>query len=101
MWMHGYNSEKLVKILKEDQLDNIKDIYIMALESGLGCKECLVVMDRENAIFEGDENMSPLYRETFDDPSFNPRWKRGTADIVTVLNIDNPEWIEIQSIEGG
>lgn len=66
----------------------------MALENGCGCKECLVVMDSENIIFGGDERMDSLYRETFDDPSFNPRWKIGTADIVIKLKIDNPEWME-------
>ena len=91
----GYNAEKLVKILKEDRPDNIKDIYIMALESGLGCKECLVVMNSENIVFDGDENIDQLYREKFDDPSFNTRWKMGTADIVIVLKIDDQRWIEI------
>ena len=92
----GYNAEKLVKNIKNGQPDNIKDIYIMALENGLGCVECLVVMNSEHIIFCGDENIGPLYRETFDDPSFNPRWKTGIADIVTILKIDNPEWIEVQ-----
>lgn len=85
----GYNAEKLVKNIKKDQTDNIKDIYIMALENGFGCIECLVVMDSEHVIFGGEENIDPLYRETFDDPSFNPRWKRGTADFVTILKIDS------------
>jgi hypothetical protein len=91
---NGDNSEKLVEAIKNDRPDNIKDIYIMALENGLGCVECLVVMNDERVIFGGDENIDPLYRETFDDPSFNPRWKVGIADIVTILNMDNPEWIE-------
>jgi hypothetical protein len=101
----GYNAEKLVKVLKDNKSGNIKTgtdllklYYIMALENGFGCKDCLVVMDSENIIFEGDDNIAPLYRETFDNPSFNPRWKSGIANIVTILNIDNQEWIEKQEI---
>jgi hypothetical protein len=90
----GYNSDKLVKIIKDEQPDNIKDVYIMALEAGFGCKECLVVMDSENIVFDGDEKVGQLYRETFDNPSFNPRWKMGIADIIVILKIDDPEWME-------
>lgn len=90
----GYNSEKLVKIIKDNKLDNIQDIYKIALENKFGCRECLVVMNDKDVIFDGDESVGPLYRETFDDPSFNPRWKFGIADIVTVLKIDNSEWIK-------
>ena len=90
----GYNAEKLIKIIKDDKSDNIKDVYIAALENGFGCKDCLVVMDDKNIIFDGDESIDPLYRETFDNPSFNPRWKKGIADIVYLLKIDNQEWTE-------
>jgi hypothetical protein len=55
----GYNADKFVKAIKDSKLDNIKtgtDIlklyYIMALENGFGCKDCLVVMDNENIIFD-------------------------------------------------
>lgn len=90
----GYNAEKLVKIIKDNKLDNIQDIYKIALENKFGCKDCLVVMNSDNIIFYGDERVGPLYRETFDNQSFNPRWKNGTADDVIILKIDNPEWIE-------
>jgi len=90
----GYNSEKLVEIIKDSRPDNIQDIYKMDLENKFGCRECLVVMDDKKVIFNGDEPLDPLYRDTFDNPSFNPRWKLGIADSVTVLKIDNQEWIE-------
>ena len=90
----GYNAEKLVDIIKDKRPEKIQYIYKIALENNFGCKQCLVVMDDKNVIFKGEEELGPLYRETFDDPLFNPRWKIGIADIVTVLKIDNPEWIE-------
>lgn len=90
----GYNAEKLVKIIKDTQPEKIQDIYKIALENKFGCRDCLVVMDDKNVVFKGDEELGPLYREKFDDPLFNPRWKSGIADIIAVLKIDNPEWIE-------
>lgn len=91
---NGYNTEKLVKIIKDIRPEKIQYIYKIATENKLGCRECLVVMDDKNVVFKGEEELEPLYRETFNDPSFNPRWKCGKADIVTILKIDNPEWIE-------
>lgn len=92
---NGYNAEKLVKTIKNSRPDNIQDIYKMALENKFGCEDSLVVMDSDNIIFNGDESVGPLYRKTFDNPSFNPRWDIGTAEIVIILKIDNPEWIDI------
>ena len=91
---NGHRAEKLVKIIKYKQPEKIQYIYKIALENNFGCKQCLVVMDDKNVIFKGEEELGPLYREKFDDPLFNPRWKSGIADIVAVLKIDNPEWIE-------
>lgn len=84
----------MVKIIREKRIDNLQDIYDLALEIGFGCEDCLVVMDKDNIIFKGDEELDPLYREMFDNPSFNPRWKSGIADFVIILKIDNQEWIE-------
>lgn len=88
----GYNTEKLVNIIEDKRLDKIQDIYSVALENKFGCKDCLVVMDDNDMIFKGDEEPSSLYRETFDNPSFNPRWKCGIADNVIILKAD--EWVK-------
>lgn len=85
----GYNAEKLAKIIEDKQLDKIKDIYDAALTAKFGCKDCLVVMNDNDMIFKGDEEPSSLYRDTFDNPSFNPRWKCGIADNVIILKTDN------------
>ena len=89
---NGYSAEKLVKIIIDNNIDKIQDIYDVALENKFGCRDCLVVMDNENIIFDDGEDPGSLYRETFDKPSFNPRWKNGTADYIVVSKIDNPEW---------
>lgn len=86
---NGHNAEKLAKIIKDNRLDKIHDIYKVALENKFGCIDCLVVMNNDDIIFKGEyERLSYLYREKFDDPSFNPRWECGTAEYVIILKID-------------
>lgn len=91
---NGYNAEKLLKIIEDKRLDKIRPIYKMAIQNNIGCKECLVVMDDSDIIFKGSGSIDPLYRETFDNPSFNPRWKNGTAEYTAVLKIDKTESIK-------
>lgn len=88
---NGYNAEKLVKIIEDKRLYKIKPIYKVALQNNIGCKECLVVMDDNDIIFKGSDCVDPLYRETFDNPSFNPRRKNGTAEYIIILKLDDPE----------
>lgn len=98
---NGYNAEKLAKIIKDNRFDKIHDIYKVALENKFGCRDCLVVMDDNDIIFKDDVYVGSLYRETFDDPSFNPRWKLGTAENVIILKIDESanNFIEVMSID--
>lgn len=91
---NGSNAEKLVKIIKDIQPEKIQNIYEIAIRNRFGCRECLVVMDDKSVVFKGDEELDKLYRETFNDSSFNPRRQSGKADSVTILKIDNSEWIE-------
>ena len=88
----GQNSLKLAKIIRENKMSNIKEIYDLAVRTKFGCKDCLVVMNKDTIIYKGDEKLDPSYRETFDKPSFNPRWENGTADFVIILQMNNPEW---------
>ena len=82
----GNNAEKLAEVISRLRLENIDDIDIVAIENNFGCKDCLVVMNKEDVIFGEREGFGTLYSETFEDPYFNPRWKCGTADKVIILN---------------
>jgi len=95
----GYNAEKLAEIIKSDQPDKIQDIYDIALKNRFGCKDCLVVMNKNETVYKGDGHVGPLYHKTFDDPSFNPRWTYGTAEYVIILKVDNSG--EITRLEDG
>ena len=86
---NGYNINLLKEAIIEKKLDNIEDIYNEAIECDFGNEECLVVMDEKNIRFKGDAIIPSLYRETFNDEKFNPRWENGTADYVEFLFVDN------------
>ncbi len=85
----GQNSLKLAKTIRENKMKNLQEIYDLAVETKFGCKDCLVVMNKDTIIYKGDKELDPLYRETFDNPSFNPRWDKGTADFVIVLQVSS------------
>lgn len=61
--------------------------YEIAHEMQFGCRSCLVVLTKDEQFDDCDSVLSPRYRETFDDPQFNPRWDHGTADFVEVVQV--------------
>ncbi len=62
------------------------EVYTLALGMDFGCKDCLVVVDKKMCFYQCDGPVGRLYRRTFRQPRFNPRWNRGTADHVRVVN---------------
>lgn len=66
---------------------NPEQAYETAINAGLGCNNCLTVVTESDILFKGDEVPSPLYRETLNNPEFNPRWERGTADHTIVIEV--------------
>ena len=67
-------------------------VYQTCQKKGMGS---LVVMDvwggvKDDGILDG-EPLPPLYRSTFNDPEFNPRWDRGTAAYPEIVEVDGME----------
>jgi hypothetical protein len=86
----GFNAERFASRLKRVWPIKAEDVYNMASVYSFGEKSCLVVITDFEIYHrkpKGSERISPLYRKTFQDPLFNPRWKHGTADHVVVINI--------------
>lgn len=81
---NGYNADGLAERIKTEGLQSISEIYEAAKEQRFGCIDCLVVMDKKTALPDKDD-LHSRYRDAFDDPEFNPRWKYGTADYVRVI----------------
>lgn len=84
----GYMAEELAQVIKERRLPlGPEQVQRWAQIVGFGCPNCLVVMDEQEALGQDADELPALYRQTFDDPRFNPRWQRGTASHVEVVEI--------------
>jgi hypothetical protein len=85
----GMKASKLAKVLREMAAvpDTLKAAHDLALKLGFGCQNCLVVMNERRARCCGSDRLTRLYRKTFVQPKFNPRWEQGTADHVVVINL--------------
>lgn len=85
---NGQQAEKVAIAILQNKVLNISEIYNLSEKLGLGCKDCLVVMNGNSHIYKGEE--MPLlesYREKFEDPQFNPRWKEGTTDVLFIIPV--------------
>lgn len=83
----GYNAEKLAQEIKESWPISAQKAYDLAVQHNFGCIDDLVVLLKSKFIFEGDRDLSPLYRKTFNKPKFNPRWKCGIAAHTVVIKV--------------
>jgi hypothetical protein len=74
------------------------ELSVLCRKHKVGCDHCLVILTPEAVLLDATEIKNPeelenrlsghkLYRETFSDPRFNPRWPRGTADFVEVVDL--------------
>jgi len=85
---NGYNAEDLAEIIKKSETSvfSLQSLWDMAKMAGFGCDHCLVVIDKQSSIPNGEE-LDKRYRETFNIPEFNPRWDLGTADHVIMVEL--------------
>ncbi len=88
---NGMRAKRLQKKIIDECLSTREAIYKAALEVHFGCPNCLVVMDSIGItkMFEGD--VDSLYRETFKQANFNPRWSCGVTEhfeMVTAYTTD-------------
>lgn len=89
---NGFNTKalqkKLEEIIKSGTL-SLQKVYDAALDLEFGCSDCLVVLDNDKEImpfmYENDETLPKIYRKTFGQPKFNPRWECGLADYVAIV----------------
>lgn len=88
----GYYAPQLAEKIATKQAHTAKQVYDLARTLHFGCDLCLVVIDKTNTMYRGGLELSALYRSTFDDPNFNPRWEYGTADYTRVVVINTPSY---------
>jgi hypothetical protein len=90
----GNNAKKLADWLRDFWPKSPKQVYKKALKLEFGCDSCLVVITDSQVFFEGkccDSNSfdadNPLYRKTFQQPEFNPRWENGIAEYLEIVEV--------------
>ena len=55
---------------------------------GMGCSDCRVVVTEKRILHREHVEVNPLYRGTFTDPMFNPRWEKGDCYYRYVVDLD-------------
>ena len=87
----GYNAKSFSEKLLEAWPLPIEKVYQLALKNSFGSEVNLVVIDKEKIYAEGEfkneSDVDELYRQTFDNPNFNPRWKDGVADYISIISV--------------
>jgi hypothetical protein len=83
----GYNAPKVADWLRENPDADGRAVYRACIDVGFGCRDCLVVLTPNFHVAECENDLSPLYRKTFLDPRFNPRWDCGLAAHVEVVSV--------------
>lgn len=84
----GYQLPKLAEVIREKRLVDVVDIYVEAERLHIGSCGSLYVFDRDGSCVTNGDDLPDKYRETFTVPQWNPRWERGTADYIEVVNLD-------------
>ncbi len=85
---NGVQAQETADKLKAAWPVNPEQAYKIARDTGFGCGGCLTVITESDIFSKGDDDPpSPLFRKTFSDPEFNPRWEQGTADHTVIINV--------------
>lgn len=85
----GMNVKKVARAIRQlGRVPELSEAYNLAMGLGFGSARTLVVMGVKRSKFEtGDKRLSQLYRLTFNNSRFNPRWSYSTADYITVVDL--------------
>lgn len=84
----GQNARLLARVIgAAKQVPDVRTAYRTALQVGFGDRNCLVVVTPDEVFSMCAEEPGVLYRSTFDQPRFCPRWEHGTADHVRIVEI--------------
>lgn len=88
---NGMEAKTLADALRKmPTIPSLEEAYELAVQSGFCCPGHLVVINESDSYDRLDEDWdevsSNLYRQTFDQPEFNPRWIQGISDYTEVVH---------------
>ncbi len=69
-----------------DKVSDADEVYKIALQDGFGCKQCLVVSDARDNLYEGDEKLPASYWENLQDPQYHPGVKGGAVEHFSIID---------------
>ncbi len=83
----GYNAKRVATAIRKlGRVPTLTEAWTIASQNSFGGSDDLVVMN-ERDVRTCTHPISRLYRKTFRQAEFNPRWKQGTADHIEVVDI--------------
>jgi hypothetical protein len=87
------------------RIPSVPEALQIAQEANYGCPGCIAVVTPDRIVLGGEDAdpegpWTSLYRATFGDPKFNPRWARGTADHSVVLCFDIDKVLDYNKLLG-
>lgn len=83
----GQQAKVVAKAIRKRWPVDIDAAYRLALSKGFGSVQSLVVITGSHHRYDGDDKLGPLYRRTFNQPKFNPRWAAGIADCTEIVDV--------------
>jgi hypothetical protein len=93
----GFNVAAFAGEVVKRKLTDLKHLELLADNVEFGCTSCRVLMD-QNEILADADCVSDLYRQTFDQPMFNPRWECGLPGCYLQIDISESvgerEWLK-------
>lgn len=90
----GYEMPAIAAEVKRRGKITAQELLELCHDHDLGGESLVVQMSPTEWIGEcADEELPPLYAEKFNDPRFNPRWARGYADFVEIVEIKGENFI--------
>jgi hypothetical protein len=89
----GSNGDKAKRVADEirslNRVPSRHEAFQLAVRCGFGAKADLVVLNRDGHTPSG-ETLHALYRDTFDQPKFNPRWECGIVAELEIVDLGAP-----------
>lgn len=91
---NGYQADDVAQAIRlsGERPRSVTGALALMRVHGFGCDACRVVLTRDDDNLKRDHEditLNPAararFRDTFDDPRFNPRWEHGTADYVEIV----------------
>jgi hypothetical protein len=57
------------------------------MKTDFGCMDCLIIINKDREFKMFDDKLSNWYRDTFDNPEFNPRWECGHTEYLEIMEV--------------